>query len=217
VLPDTFGEYRRRYSDVQISIYRNFSHKILERLQDGLIDVGIVTMPVKAPSLVVRRIFHDRLMLMTSPNHPLAEMDAVPVEAMVSYPIILPKAGHTRKTMDKLLRPYQSQLRIAMELPSIAMIKAFVASGMGISLISESFARKECRAGDLALVPMADANLSRELALVYHQDRTLPRSAVAFIEMVQNGVRRFETAGAFEVRDLPLLGTDSYDAVLMET
>ena len=116
-------------------------------------------------------------------------MDSVPVEAMVNYPIILPKAGHTRKTMDKLFRPYQSQLRIAMELPSIAMIKAFVASGMGISLISESFARKECHAGDLRLIPLSDANLSRELALVYHQDRTLPRSAVAFIEMLQNGVR----------------------------
>jgi DNA-binding transcriptional LysR family regulator len=45
VLPETFSEYRRRYSDVQISIYRSFSHKILERLQDFLIDVGIVTMP----------------------------------------------------------------------------------------------------------------------------------------------------------------------------
>ena len=103
VLPETFSEYRRRYSDVQISIYRNFSHKILERLQDGLIDVGIVTMPVKAPRLVVKRIFRDRLMLMTSPNHPLAKMDAVSVEAMADYPIILPKAGHTRKTMDKTL------------------------------------------------------------------------------------------------------------------
>ena len=86
VLPDTFSEYRRRYSDVQISIYRNFSHKILERLQDGLIDVGIVTMPVKAPRVVVKRIFHDRLMLMTSPNHPLAKLDAVPVDAMVVAP-----------------------------------------------------------------------------------------------------------------------------------
>ncbi len=164
VLPETFSEYRRRYSDVQISIYRNFSHKILERLQDGLIDVGIVTMPVKAPRLVVKRIFHDRLVLMTGPNHPLARLDSVSVEAMADYPIILPKAGHTRKTMDKLFRPYQSQLRIAMELPSIAMIKAFVASGMGISLISESFARKECRAGDLRLVPLSDTDLSRELA-----------------------------------------------------
>lgn len=217
VLPDTFGEYRRRYSDVQISIYRNFSHKILERLQDGLIDVGIVTMPVKAPSLVVKRIFHDRLMLMTAPGHPLAQMDAVPVEAMVDYPIILPKAGHTRKTMDKLLRPYQAQVRIAMELPSIAMIKAFVASGMGISLISESFARKECRARDLKLVPLADADLSRELALVYHQDRTLPRSAVAFIEMVQNGVRQFKTAGVFEVPEVSLIDTGDYGVAALET
>lgn len=217
VLPETFGEYRRRYSDVQISIYRNFSHKILERLQDGLIDVGIVTMPVKAPSLVVKRIFHDRLMLMTGPDHPLARMDVVPVEAMVDFPIILPKAGHTRKTMDKLLRPFQGQFRVAMELPSIAMIKAFVASGMGISLISETFARKECRAGDLRLISLSDADLTRELALVYHQDRTLPRSAVAFIEMVQNGVRQFKSAGAFEVPDIPLLEADSYDEAFLET
>ena len=217
VLPETFSEYRRRYSDVQISIYRNFSHKILERLQDGLIDVGIVTMPVKAPSLVVKRIFHDRLMLMTGPNHPLTRLDAVPVEAMVAYPVILPKAGHTRKTMDKLLRPYQPNVRIAMELPSIAMIKAFVASGMGISLISESFARKECRAGDLRLIPLADADLSRELALVYHQDRTLPRSAVAFIEMVQSGVRQFKTAGAFALADLSLIETGAHEAAHLGT
>jgi len=201
---------------VQISIYRNFSHKILERLQDGLIDVGIVTMPVKAPRLVVKRIFHDRLVLMTSPDHPLGQLDSVSVEAMVDYPIILPKAGHTRKTMDKLFRPYQSQLRIAMELPSIAMIKAFVASGMGISLISESFARKECRAGDLRLVPLSDTDLSRELALVYHQDRTLPRSAVAFIEMVRNGLPRFRSAGAFEIEGTRLMESHGVDASFLE-
>jgi DNA-binding transcriptional LysR family regulator len=79
-------------------------------------------------------------MLMTGANHPLAKMDSVSVESMVEHPIILPKAGHTRKTMDKLFRPYQGQLRIARELPSIVMIKAFVASGMGVSLINESFA-----------------------------------------------------------------------------
>ena len=217
VLPETFSEYRRRYSDVQISIYRNFSHKILERLQDGLIDVGIVTMPVKGPRLVVKRIFHDRLMLMTGPNHPLAKMDSVSVESMVDYPIILPKAGHTRKTMDKLLRPYQGQTRIAMELPSIAMIKAFVASGMGVSLISESFARQESHAGDLVLIPLSDVSLSRELALVYHQDRTLPRSAVAFIEMVRSGVQPLKSSHAADADDSELIDADDFDASYLGT
>jgi DNA-binding transcriptional LysR family regulator len=190
VLPGSFSEYRRRYPDVQISIYRNFSHKILERLQDGLIDAGVVTMPVKSPSLVVQRIFHDRLMLMTGPRHPLAQQTSVTVEDIVDYPVILPKAGHTRKTMDRLFRQYQSQLRVAMELPSIAMIKAFVASGMGVSLISESFAMQEHRAGELCLVAISDCVLSRELGLVYHQDRTLPRSATAFIELLREGLPR---------------------------
>src|ERR1700685_2108049 len=40
VLPDIFAEYLRLYPSVQISIYRNFSHKILERLARGLIDAG---------------------------------------------------------------------------------------------------------------------------------------------------------------------------------
>ena len=188
VLPHTFSEYRRRYPEVQISIYRNFSHKITERLQDGLIDVGVVTMPVKMSRVVVKRIFHDRVVLMTSPSHPLARLDSVSVEAIAEHPIILPKTGNTRRTMDRILRPYREKLRIAMELPSIAMIKSFVAVGMGVSLISQSFAEQEHLAGELRLIPISDLDLSRDLGLIYHQDRTLPRSAVAFIELVKTGV-----------------------------
>lgn len=188
VLPDTFTEYRARYPEVQISIYRNFSNKIVERLQDGLIDVGVVTMPVRSPSMVVKQIFRDRLVLMTSPDNPLAGLSAVSVQQIAAQPIVLPKAGHSRRMMDKLFRPYRGQLRVAMELPSIAMIKAFVAAGMGVSMISESFAVHERDAGDLALVPMLDEELTRELALVYPQDRTLPRAALAFIDLVADGI-----------------------------
>ena len=68
VLPDIFAEYSRRFPSVQISIYRNFSHKVLEKVEDGTVDVGIVTLPVKSPSLKVHPIFRDRLMLMVSPD-----------------------------------------------------------------------------------------------------------------------------------------------------
>jgi DNA-binding transcriptional LysR family regulator len=190
VLPDVFAEYRRLYPEVQISIYRNFSRKILERIQLGMLDVGIVTMPVKSPRLIVKRIFRDRLMLMTSPENPLARLKSVPVSAVAEQPIVLPKAGYTRQIMDKLFRPYQSRLRIAMELPSVAMIKTFVAAGMGVSLISESFARNERRLGEVFLVPLADVDLWRDLGMVYDEDRTLPRAAVEFIELVRNRMAR---------------------------
>src|SRR3954468_19984756 len=79
VLPQVFANYCRLYSEVQISIYRNFSYKIIEKLENGAIDVGIVTLPVKSPSLKVHSIFRDQLMLMVSPKNPLARQKSVTV------------------------------------------------------------------------------------------------------------------------------------------
>src|ERR1700747_1378595 len=72
VLPEVFAEYSRLYPSVQMSIYRNFSYKITEKLKNGALDVGIVTLPIKSPSLKVQPIFRDRLMLMCGMSSPLA-------------------------------------------------------------------------------------------------------------------------------------------------
>ncbi|HJY85816.1 MAG TPA: LysR family transcriptional regulator [Candidatus Acidoferrales bacterium] len=185
VLPEVFDEYHRLYPLVQISIYRNFSRKILERVEDGTIDVGIVTLPVKSSRLKIHPIFRDRIALMTSPRNPLARMKAVRISDIAQQPLIFPKTGFTRQLLDKQFRPYRSRLRVTMELPSVGMIKQFVAAGLGVSLISRSFAREEMRAGEVKLIPLADVELWRELGLIYRRDRTLPRSATAFIALIR--------------------------------
>ena len=48
VLPKTFARFKQLYPLVQISIYRNFSHKILQKVQEGAVDLGIVTLPTTA-------------------------------------------------------------------------------------------------------------------------------------------------------------------------
>ena len=185
VLPNVFAEYLRLYPSVQVSIYRNFSHKILERLDSGAIDVGIVTLPVKMPMLKLRTIFRDRLVLMVSADNPLAQHDKVPISMVVEQPLILPRTGFTRRIMDKLFRPYRDKLHVRMELPSIGMIKSFVAAGLGVSLISESFARDEVQSGKVKLIALKDNELSRELGLAYRRNRSLPRAAEVFIELLQ--------------------------------
>jgi len=143
VLPDVFAKFCHLYPGVQMSIYRNFSYKIIEKLENGSIDVGIVTLPVKSPSLKSHAIFRDQLMLMVSPQSPLAKHDVVPVSEIVKQPLLLPKMGFSRRLMDKLFRPYAAQLQVRMELASVGMIKSFVAAGLGVSLISASFARDQ--------------------------------------------------------------------------
>lgn len=185
VLPEVFAEYCRRYPLVQISIYRNFTYKILEKLENGAVEVGVLTLPITSPSLKVFPIFRDKLMLMVSAKNPLARHKAVPIGEVVRHPLLFPKTGHTRRLLDKLFRPYNAELQVRMELPSIGMIKSFVAADLGVSLISASFARDEVEAGRVKLIDLQDAELYRELGLAYRRDRTLSVATTAFISLLR--------------------------------
>jgi DNA-binding transcriptional LysR family regulator len=87
--------------------------------------------------------------------------------------------------MDKLFRPHRDELRVRMELPSIGMIKSFVAADLGVSLVSSSFARDEVVAGRVKLIDIEDADLFRELGLAYRRDRTLSCATTAFIDVLR--------------------------------
>ncbi len=185
VLPDVFAEYTALYPLVQVSVYRNFTRKILERVEDGSLDAGIVTLPVKSPAVKVRPIFRDRIMLMVNPQNPLARRKSASIADIAGQPLIFPTTGSTRQMLDKHFRRFRPRMRIVMELPSVSMIKRFVAAGVGVSLISASFAAHEVAVGEAKLIPVDKVELWRELGLVYRADRTLPSAAAAFIDLLR--------------------------------
>src|SRR5260370_40726054 len=100
-------------------------------------------------------------MLMVSPSNPLARQKSVRIKEIAEQPLIFPKTGFTRQLLDKHFRPYRSTLRITMELPSVGMIKRFVAAGLGVSLISGSFAGDGGRGGGGKPIPASSVKLWR--------------------------------------------------------
>src|SRR5260370_37396162 len=104
---------------------------------------------------------------MCDPKRPLARLEIVPISEIAKHPLLLPKTGFSRRVMDKLFRPYAAHLQVRMELPSIGMIKSFVAAGLGVSLISSSFAKDQVLAGRVKLIPIRDQELWRELRLCH--------------------------------------------------
>jgi DNA-binding transcriptional LysR family regulator len=188
VLTNVFERFHKLYPSVRINVYRNFSRKVIEKIELGIVDVGIVTLPVKSPALRIVPIFRDELQLVVGLGNPLAKKKTVTLSEIADAPIIFPKTGSTRRVMEKIFAPYRDALKISMELGSVVMIKQFVAAGFGASIISTSFAADEVAAGKLKLVPIEDLNLKRELGLVYRRDRTLPRAATAFIDVVRESL-----------------------------
>jgi DNA-binding transcriptional LysR family regulator len=185
VLPKVFAEYHRRFPKVRISVYRSFTHKVSEKVEEGVIDLGVLTMPVKSPSLAATPVFRDRILLMVGPHSPLFRRTSVSLQELAQQSLIMPKTGSIRKLIEKHLRPHREKLNITMELTSVVMIKQFVMDGFGVSLISASFARKNVRRGEARLLKIEGLDLWRELALVYRKDRSLPLVASAFVEMAK--------------------------------
>lgn len=185
VLPRVLAKYHKQFPKVKISVYRSFTHKVTEKVEEGAVDLGVLTMPVKSPSLEVIPVFRDRILLMAGPTSPLFKKKSATLEELAAQPIILPKTGSIRKIMEKQLRPYRDNLNVTMELTSVVMIKRFVRAGFGVSLICRNFAAENVRRDEVRLLKVEGLDLWRELALVYRKDRSLPLIASAFVDVAR--------------------------------
>ena len=184
ILPEVFADFKRQYPSVGVGVKRLEHNKILEAIIDNSCDFGVVSMPVPDKRLTVVPIHRDELVVITPPRHPLAARKKATVAEVMEYPLLLPKVGRTRDTLETLFHERRLKPTISMELDSSELLKRFVAADVGIGFIPRSHVAEDLQAKALAALVLADASIQRELALVFRKDKALSRAALAFIEIV---------------------------------
>jgi DNA-binding transcriptional LysR family regulator len=182
ILPEVFAEFKRQYPDVAVNIKRSDYGKILESVIDNTVDFGVVSLPINDPRLTVVLIHRDELILIAPPHHPLAKMKSATLAEAAKFPLVMPKTGHTRDALETLFHDRRLKPRYAMELDSSELLKRFVAADVGVGFIARSHVQEDVRANVLAAVPVSDAQIRRDLALVFRKDKALSRAALAFID-----------------------------------
>ncbi|HZQ69715.1 MAG TPA: LysR family transcriptional regulator [Terriglobales bacterium] len=182
ILPEVFAQFKKQYPDVAVNIKRSDYAKILESVIDNSVDFGVVSLPVNDNRLTVVLIHRDELVIITPPVHPLAKLKSATVSEAAKYPLVLPKAGHTRDALENLFHDRKLKPNYAMELDSSELLKRFVAADVGIGFIARSNVLEDVRAEALAVIPISDAQVRRDLALVFRKDKALSRAALAFID-----------------------------------
>ncbi len=195
ILPEVFAQFKRDYPDVSVSIKRSDYAKILESIVENAVDFGVVSLPVTDNRLECVMIHRDELVVITPPGHPLAGKKSATIAKVAAYPLVVPKAGHTRDALEALFYERQLKPHYAMELDSSELLKRFVAADVGVGFIARSNIEEDIRANALAAVTLADAQVRRDLALVFRKDRTLSRAAKAFIDIAVKQ-KNFATAPA---------------------
>lgn len=183
ILPGVFAEFKKQYASVAVSIHRSERARIMEAIIDNSVDFGVVSLPVNDNRLTVVPIHRDELVVIAPPRHPLARLKAAAMADVVKYPLLLPKAGRTRDAIENLFHARQLKPNVSMELDSSELLKRFVAADVGVGFIARSNVVEDVRAKVLAAVPLADAQIKRDLALVFRKDKALSRAALAFIDI----------------------------------
>jgi len=182
ILPEVFAEFKRQYPDVAVNIKRSDYARILESVIDNSVDFGVVSLPVNDQRLTVVLIHRDELVIIAPPQHPLAKVKSATLTEAAKFPLVMPKAGHTRDVLENLFHERRLKPRCAMELDSSELLKRFVAADVGVGFIARSHVAEDVRAEVLAAIPISDAQIRRDLALVFRKDKALSRAALAFID-----------------------------------
>lgn len=186
LLPGLLADFLGEHPDVNVTLSIGGSKKIIERIENGELELGLVGRQESSENLVFKKIMRDKVVLIVHPAHEWARRKrAVTAEELLAAPWILRERGSgTRAEADKHLKKIIPRglraLRVAAELGSVTSVKEGVKAGLGVSLISEISVLSEINSGALATVPVEKLESFRFFYLVRDKRRTasLPAEAL---------------------------------------
>ena len=189
VLPPALGRFGRLYPLARARLTVQNTEQVALSLLSGRADLGFVEGPVAAPGLILQPWREDELVVVAAPDHPWAELRAVPLEALLAEPMVLREPGSgTRQVMEEHLRAAgvdPGALRVVMELSGTEAIKATVESGLGVSVLSRSALRRELRLRSLIARPVRGLPMRRTLATVLAEGRVVLPAARALLRLAR--------------------------------
>ena len=183
ILPEVFAEFKKLYPKVSVAVKRSEHASILESILDNSVDFGVVSLPVHDKRLTTVLIHRDELVIIASPKHSMAKLKSLLVADLARQPLLVPKMGRTRDTIERLFDDQKVRPTISMELDSSELMKRFVAADVGVGFIARSNVEQDLKAGTLVEFPVPGSQIRRDLGLVFRKDKALSRAARAFIDI----------------------------------
>jgi DNA-binding transcriptional LysR family regulator len=151
LIPGWIKKFRTLYPKVDVKIEINDSRKILNKLFDHQIDVGIVGLHQQSAKMITKAVASDSLVLIVPVEHEISQSSHLDFNLLKKYDLVLREEGSgTRKEMEEYLEINGSSLadfNSSISIGSSEAVISAVEAGLGISFISK-----------LAAVPAVKAN-----------------------------------------------------------
>ena len=184
LLPAILGKFKKTYPEIQVKLWVDDTRNISEKLQAGVIELGVVGAPVELPAVACQFLARDEMVCIQPPELSWAGRKVVDPEDLRSAPFILREAGSgTRRAVEEALEKIgfkPQELKVVAEMGSNEAIRQAVRSGVGISIISRRAVAEDLASGSLKEVRIRKFPLVRNFYLIALKQRTLSPLAREF-------------------------------------
>ena len=192
ILPEVLPVFRKNEPDIKFYIHQNDSQNIISGLLNGNFSLGMVGMKQQEKMISFVPFYQDEMVMITPKKERFLNInkDSFSLKDIIfNEPIILREQGSGSKksieTYFEKMNINEEDLQIIARLNDQESIKKLVASGLGISFISEK-AVEDSAKEKLLVFKLPNYSTKRNLYFAYRKDYILQEHIVRFIKFVQD-------------------------------
>ena len=171
LLPPILKELRRKFPDLEITVTTGNTADIVRAIEQNVLDIGLVTMPVTGRVFDITPVLNDEFLLI-APSDMLLPARITPAALSTKPVLLFEPGGNTRRIADEWFARSGISLKPVMSLGNVEAIKELVAAGLGCAILPGLAVHKERRRADVTVRSLSP-RLHRRLAVVVRRDKRL--------------------------------------------
>lgn len=181
-MPHYMGEFQRLNPGIDVSLQIIDRKHIIQNLQKNIGDFAVLSLLPEDINLTIHDVMPNDMVLISAPNHSLANKKNVSFERLAHEPFLLrePLSG-TRQLTEKLFAKYQLKPKVAMELSSTEALKQAVMAGIGLAVVPKISVQLELDLGRLVCLNVDHFPYRRHWRVVYPKGKKLSPVAKRFL------------------------------------
>jgi DNA-binding transcriptional LysR family regulator len=185
VATDILARFRGRHPGVAIHLDVSNRAEVLDQLVGNRIDLAIMGQVPDGLGLEATRFMDNPLVVIATPDHPLARKKRISVRELASESFLVREAGSgTRGAMERFFAARGLEIRSSMEMSSNEAIKQAVQAGLGLGILSLQTLEMELALKRLTVLKVEGFPIMRHWYIVHRADKRLSPVAQAFKEFV---------------------------------
>jgi DNA-binding transcriptional LysR family regulator len=187
LLPRRLQAFRRRHPGIRVIVRNQPVEDTIAMLQSGELDFGLRSLARVPAGLEYRQALTFERLLIGTRHHAALRARRPTLEDLARHPFVMPwPRSTTRRLVERAFRAHGLEPGVAVEAGGWAIIKRYVAAGLGIAVVP-SFCLEPGDARTLAARSLTHLLGPDTYGIVTRRDRPLSRAAGALVSLIDPG------------------------------